>query len=160
VPTIVPIIFAVLTPIAFSTSGSLAKHLSQERIGFDSNVLSFTSQALINGIILIIGITYWSHEGIKYNHLWLGLLSGISESVGKALIQYAISIGPGGPASAICAINAVYLALYEHLANARELNLVEILALIFCMLGATAVALPNHFDRIFKCCRKEETFML
>lgn len=86
VPTIVPIMFALMTPIAFSISGELAKHMSQERIGFDSNILSFTSQILINSVIVILGIVYWNRHGVILDHLLLGLLSGITESMGKALI--------------------------------------------------------------------------
>lgn len=43
IPTIIPIAFALLTPFCFCSSGSLAKHLGQPRLGFDSTILSFTS---------------------------------------------------------------------------------------------------------------------
>lgn len=144
----------MMTPIAFSISNSLAKHLSQERIGFDSNTLVFTSQILINSVIVAIGIAYWNYHGHSHRHVMLGLSSGITEAIGKALIQYAITFGEAGPACAISSMEAVYLAIWEAVMFKRWLVHIEIIAIIFCMLGAIEVVIPQQMEKLFCMCRR------
>jgi hypothetical protein len=38
----------------------LGKHLSLPRIGFKVENLSFSVQLIINGVVTLIGITYWA----------------------------------------------------------------------------------------------------
>lgn len=86
-------------------------------------------------------------------HMLLGLLSGICESIAKATIQFAVTHGPSGPATAISSISSVFLAIFEHIINERKMNLIEILALFLCMFGIMAVAIPNQYViRIMRGC--------
>lgn len=144
VPAIVPIVFAILTPIAFSCQASMMKHLVQERVGFDVCVLSFTSQFVISLVILGFGISHWTDkESIIVLDVKYGLLSGFCECIGNAMILYAITNGQGGPACAIYSLQGVFLDIFEITVMKRPLGVVEIIAAIFCIIGLALVVLPK-----------------
>lgn len=59
VPTWVPVLFGVVTPMTFCTNGILTKHITSPRVGFDPSRLSFNVYFLVNLLILIYAIIYW-----------------------------------------------------------------------------------------------------
>lgn len=156
VPAIVPIVFAILTPIAFSCQASMMKHLVTDRVGFDPCVLSFSSQFIISFVILIFGIYHWvDSEPLDLKLVKYGLLSGFCECIGNAMILYAIANGPGGPACALYSLQAVFLDVFELSILERPLGVVEILALVFCTIGLALVVLPK---KLVCCCCKKDHF--
>lgn len=101
VPTLIPLIFAVLTPIAFCCLGLMMKHLTQPRIGFDPCVLSLTSLLIVGFVIFSTGIYSWLKIQVNLKMVGIGLLSGISDIIAITLILTSISNGLGGPACAL-----------------------------------------------------------
>ena len=57
--TWIPVMFALIAPVSFTAFAMLQKNISEERIGFDPITLSFSSYAVVNFIILAVGIPYW-----------------------------------------------------------------------------------------------------
>ena len=85
VSILIPLAFAICTPICFTLSATLGKHLSQERTGFNVTNLSFNAQLFVNFIVLIIAIFYWSNE-FSAKLFWIGIASGFCESLAKTSI--------------------------------------------------------------------------
>lgn len=73
-PSWIPVIFGVLTPVFFTTSGILTKHLTGTRREgeplpskeekdrfFDASNISFSSYIVVNIVILCAAIPYWHY---------------------------------------------------------------------------------------------------
>ena len=61
------------------------------------------------------------------------------------MIQSAMAHGPGGPATAIYSVQAVYLTIFEAGVMGRTLSVVEIISLVLCLVGCLFVLLPERF---------------
>ena len=58
-PTWIPVIMGVLTPMTFTIVAILTKYLTSPEVGFNATHLSFSTYTVSNGIVLIIAIFYW-----------------------------------------------------------------------------------------------------
>ena len=86
VPLVVPVVFGILTPVAFASSGLFGKYLAQDRIGFDITNLSFNAQYVVNFILFIALIAYTFINGFNGTMFIYGIGSGVAESLAKVLI--------------------------------------------------------------------------
>ena len=59
------------------------------------------------GTICFVIWLYYSNWEIEYSYFWKGTLSGIIAGVAMILVNYAISEGVAGPASAICNLGSI-----------------------------------------------------
>ena len=85
-PTWVPVIFGLVTPMFFTINGILTKHLTSDKIGFDPSRISFSSYLLVNVIVMIFAIPYWIHYGFSQYLFWLGLIGSIINTLGIVCI--------------------------------------------------------------------------
>jgi drug/metabolite transporter (DMT)-like permease len=152
VPTWIPVIFGIVTPIAFTVSGMLTKHLSSERVGFDISTLAFTCYLVVNVVVLIIAIPYWSSYGFSKYLFWMGLVGSIVNTLGIVCIQNAMSRGPGGPVSAIASVSCILLVIIEAIKNNRMLFWMEIIGLILGIYGSLILVIPEHIEKYCCCC--------
>ncbi len=51
--------FGVLTPLCFTASGVLSKHLTSAETNFNPSTLAFTSYLIVNTIVIIVAVVYW-----------------------------------------------------------------------------------------------------
>lgn len=89
----------------------MGKHMTQERIGFESFKISFMCNFYYSLVLLVISIIIKLE--FRADLVLLGLVSGATEVTGKALAQNAIRIGPCGPAVAIVTMCSVWLVIVE-----------------------------------------------
>ena len=64
-PFWIPILFGILTPLCFTTSGILTKHLTSDRINFNPSTISFSAYFIVNVIVIIFAIPYWMKYGFS-----------------------------------------------------------------------------------------------
>ena len=107
---------------------------------------------MVNAIIQIIAVVYWYKVSFDARIFWIGLASGLFESLGKTCIQTAIAIGLAGPASAISSVGGVELVIYEAIKNGRMITFIETVALILSFIGSVTLVVPNAVKKIFCPC--------
>ena len=115
VPKWVAVLFGLLTPVFFVTSGLFIKHLTSPRVGFDAMTISFATSFFSSTLIIILGVAwFWRYVEVFNTRLFvIGIFGSIFDSVGKACIQKAYSKGPAGPVSAFVELNNVFLVVFE-----------------------------------------------
>ena len=101
VPTIVPVLFGILTPVFFSMYGMVFKHFTSDRIGFKHYNLIFSTVIFVNTIILLTVIPYWSDGHFDMRLFWIGFFGSILDTLGKVSGTSALKFGPAGPCAAI-----------------------------------------------------------
>ena len=121
--------------------GVWTKHLCQERIGFNPVDLSFTSLGLINFIILICAIPYWSQNGFQQSQFWIGLGGSLLSSIGLAALMKALAVGPIGPVLAVGDGYPPILAVIVAFKNHKMISKMELIALILGILGVLIMVL-------------------
>jgi drug/metabolite transporter (DMT)-like permease len=62
-PVWIPSLFGIVTPISFSTSAILAKHMTSEEVGFDPSNLQYSCSFIVNILLLFFALPYWSYFG-------------------------------------------------------------------------------------------------
>ena len=142
-PMWIPVLFGIATPMFFTTNGLLTKHLTSERIGFNASTISFTSYFIVNVIVMIVAIPYWSMYGFSQYLFWLGLVGSIINTLGIVCIQNALSLGPAGPVSAIPAVSAVLLVVVEAVKHSKMLSIMETIGLVLGIYGALILVIPD-----------------
>ena len=88
VPKWVAVLFGLLTPVFFVTSGLFIKHLTSPRVGFDAMTISFATSFFSSTLIIILGVTwFWQYKEVFNTRLFvIGIFGSIFDSVGKACI--------------------------------------------------------------------------
>ena len=94
-PTWVPVLFGVLTPVFFTSNGILTKHLTghrrkgalpltqdEKRRVFDSGDLGFTSYIVVNLIVLVAAIPYWVIVDFDATLFWIGCIGSVINTLG------------------------------------------------------------------------------
>jgi drug/metabolite transporter (DMT)-like permease len=75
-----------------------------------------------------------------------GILAGVISGVGIVLINYSVTVGIAGPASALANLAAVFQTLLDFFLLGQVLNLMQIVGLVVGLSGAMvlAVGLPIY----------------
>lgn len=142
-PTWIPVLFGVVTPVFFTISGYLTKNLTEDRIGFDPSTLSFSAYFGVNTLILIFALIYWNTVTFSEYLFWLGMIGSIINTIGIVFMQNAVATGPAGPASALAAMSNLLLVVIEAVKNQQMLSVLEILSLLFGTAGAMILVVPD-----------------
>ena len=116
-PKWIAVVFGFITPMFMVTNALYIKHLTKPEVGFNAMTVSFGASGTNSVIILIIGgAWYWTYSEAFNSKLFIiGFFASIFDTIGKACIQRAYSLGPGGPVSALVETNNVLLILFEAL---------------------------------------------
>lgn len=86
-PSWIPALFGILTPVCFTASGILSKHLTGPRINFKASTLSFTSYLIVNIFIAIGAVIYWVHTNTFSFYLFIvGFLGSFLNTLGLTSI--------------------------------------------------------------------------
>lgn len=109
-PAYVPVIMALITPIWFTASAMLIKHMTQKR-GFDSNRLSYGAFMLVSFIMVVVGIFYWTLIEFDLPVFLVGFFGSIINNVGIVIVNLAFSTGPAGPVAALTCTNTIALTI-------------------------------------------------
>ena len=72
IPTWIPAVFGLITPVFFSVNGVLTKTLTSEKVGFNATRISFTSYLYVNIVLLVAAIPYWNSVYFSQKLFWLG----------------------------------------------------------------------------------------
>lgn len=138
----VPVIFGILTAMAFTSNGMLTKHLTSPRINFNASTISYSAYLAINVIVIIAAIPYWLYFGFSQYLFWMGLLGSFFSTLAIVSFQNAISIGPAGPVAAIVALSQVLLFVVEAFRNSKVPSSFEIIGLALGFFGAIIIVIP------------------
>lgn len=98
----------------------------------------------VDGLLgsLYLWYQYETTTGIVTNDIILpGILAGIISGVGIVLINYAVSVGIAGPASAMANLAAVTQTLLDFFLLGQLLNLLQIFGLVVGISGAIVLAI-------------------
>lgn len=156
VPTYVPVLFGVITPIFFTISGMLTKKLVTGRMQFNPGVLSMMSICFVDIIILVGAAIYWAQTGTFSHRLFLlGLFGSIFDTIGKVCSYQAMCYGRAGTTTALGGLAGVYLVIVEAIKTSKSPTAIEFVALFVCLLGSLVLVIPDVIMRVF-CCRKPQ----
>ena len=114
-PTWIPVIFGILTPMCFTTNGILLRKLTSPKYGinFNGTTMSFTTYFIVNLLILIFAAFFWQSHHFSKDLFWLGTIGSIINTVGISCLNTAITKGPMGPVSSIAALSNIMLVIEE-----------------------------------------------
>lgn len=149
VPAWIAVLFGIITPIGFSTNAMLTKHLISQKVGFDATTLAFSSQFVVNVIVLIAGIIYWSSSAQKTFEpilFWYGLFGSAFNSLGIVCVQNAVALGPAGPAQALATTCCLLLTIFEAIKDRQAPSTLEIIGLVIGTFGALIIVIPRWFE--------------
>lgn len=157
-PRWLAILFALLAALAFTNNGILVNYLTSHRVGFQSMTLTFTAYFIVNLVVLIAGICYWSaYSNFDAYCFWIGLGGSIINTVGIACAQVAMTEGPMAPASAIFNFNVFILLGLEILKYRVVPSTFELLGFVFGILGGMIELAPRIFSSLqIKLCPTKE----
>ena len=85
-PVWIPVIFGVITPISFTSSGMLVKHLTLHQANFNASTISFTSYFVVNVIVLIFAIPYWVMVDFSPYLFWIGIIGSLINTLGLVCV--------------------------------------------------------------------------
>ena len=86
-PAWIPALFGILTPMCFTASGVLSKHLTSPETKFNPSTLAFTSYLIVNTIVIIVAIIYWiKTESFSPYLFWIGIFGSGLNTVGLTFI--------------------------------------------------------------------------
>ncbi len=108
----IPVMVAVMTPIGFALNAMLVKYLTTER-NMDPSVLSYGSFTLVNFVILIIAIIYWSTNEFDTRLFLIGLFGSFFNTLGIVCAMLSVTKGPAGPATALRYVSTIMLTVEE-----------------------------------------------
>lgn len=95
---------------------------------------------LIGTIILVFQIE--TTTGIVTSDIiFPGILAGVISGVGIVLINYSVSVGIAGPASALANLAAVFQTLLDFFLLGQVLNVMQIVGLVVGLTGAMVLAI-------------------
>lgn len=151
-PTWVPVLFGLITPISFTTNGVLTKHLTSDRVNFNASTLSFNAYLVVNALVLLVAVPYWSLVEFDLRMFWIGLVGSVLNTLGIVCIQNALSCGPAGPTSAIVALASILLVVIEAVKNQKMLTAMESIGLLLGLYGALVLVIPGFFANLFCFC--------
>ena len=134
---------ALISPFGNTALAMMAKHLTRERIGFDSLNVTFSTILFVNTFAVIGSIYYFSYTGTFSMYcFWLGLAGGFLDSVGIVCCSKAYSEGPCGIVSAILTLVNLILTIIEAIKHNRNLSQMEWVGLVLGIYGALLLAVP------------------
>ena len=92
-PTWMPVLFGVLTPVCFTLNNTLLKVLTDEerQYKFNGSTISMTGIFVVNVLILIFAIVFWQYYHFSQDLFWLGLIGSIINTCGLTFMNTAIS---------------------------------------------------------------------
>ena len=76
-PAWIPVLFGIITPLAFTANGILIKHLTSESVGFDSSRASSSVFFIGNFVILCVAIPYWYYVEFHQELFYIGFIVGM-----------------------------------------------------------------------------------
>lgn len=140
----------VFTPITFAVSIMLMKHLTTDRMGFNSSDVTFSSTGFIQFFTLVVAISwYWTKiESLDWYLFLLGFIGSVTQSLGMSFINKAFTLGPSGTVSALGSVSAFFLVLIQAVKNLKSPRTLEIIGFIIGFIGALVLVIPDAF----KCC--------
>ena len=78
----IPVLFGLITPVSFTTSGILTKHLTSDRVKFDPSTISLSAYFLVNIIVLAFAIPYWNNVEFIQPLFWIGFIGSVINTLG------------------------------------------------------------------------------
>lgn len=164
-PSWIPVVFGVLTPVFFTTNGILTKHLTGTRKPgepaltenekdklFDASTIAFSAYFVVNIVILIAAIPYWVLVHFSLKLYLLGLVGAIVNTLGLTAVQIALACGPAGPVSALTTVSNLALVVIEAIKHNSVPRPLEFIGLATGMIGALIFVIPDVFRVIFCFC--------
>lgn len=151
-PSWIPVLFSIITPMSFTANHLLAKSFRQGPVKFNIQEISFSGFFAVNAVLLLPSLYYWFFISFSMRLFIIGFFGSIINTFGKVCVQNAVARGPAGPASALLAMNSLILLVYDGIKNNTAPTLVEIVGLILGLFGSLMLVVPGMFERLCKCC--------
>lgn len=150
----IPVIMAICSSLAFGFRSIFIKYYVAEK-GYDVYNMAVQHTAF-DGVIGAVVLVIWFMTGgqLSGEFFFKGILSGIIAGIGTVLINYSISEGVAGPASAIANLASVIQCLLDMIFLGQVLNAKQVIGMIVGLVGATMIAvgtaMVNGVKSIFK----------
>jgi drug/metabolite transporter (DMT)-like permease len=154
VPSWLPMMVSLFLPICFTINGILFKHLTNRRLNFNASTLQFTSYFVVNSLILVAAIIFWTtSKNFSPLLFWIGFGGSMLNTLGIVCAQNAMAKGPMGPSIAISNTNFILFALGQVVIFNNSLSPMEIIGMLVQFLGSMVTVIPHWFESIF-CCNR------
>jgi drug/metabolite transporter (DMT)-like permease len=142
--------------ISFTTNLMQVKHLSSERVGFDSTRITFNALLVGSVISILFGFApYLTKHGAKWDLIICGFVCGNSAALGIVSMNYALTNGgPAGPVTAIAAMSSPTLLVLEAIWNWEMISVLQIVGVIFGLYGALTFTYPEFIEKHCISCGK------
>ena len=149
-PSYLPVLFAFLGPIFFTTRGILIRRLSDPSYGICFNIshVSMTVYFVVNGFVLIFALIYWLRFEFNQKLFFLGIGGSLVDSVALQCLSLSMEQGPMGPAAAIASFSSVILVIIEALKTWLMPSTIEIIAMILGLIGCLELIIPDQIKKI------------
>lgn len=85
-PTWIPVLFGIITPMSFTANQMLAKSFRRGPIRFNMQDISFSGFFAVNIIILFPTIYYWLYIDFNKRLFIVGLIGSIINTFGKVCV--------------------------------------------------------------------------
>ena len=110
----------------------------------DSTNLVTGSYFYSNILVLFVALFYWIYiKSIDWRILGLSLAGALVDMLSINCMYVALSRGPGGPITAIGSMSSVLTVIIEAVRNDKAPSWIEIIALVFGVLGALEFVVPK-----------------
>mmetsp|Transcript_1400 Transcript_1400/g.1236 ORF Transcript_1400/g.1236 Transcript_1400/m.1236 type:complete len:374 (+) Transcript_1400:41-1162(+) len=139
ISTVFPVLAAIGSSLGFGIRSIFIKYYASK--GY--NVYNFAMQSLfVDGLIgsVYLLVQYMTTDVVTSEIILPGILSGLIAGFGTFLINYSISVGIAGPASAMANLAAVFQTIMDYFILGQVLNLLQIFGLFVGLIGALTLA--------------------
>ena len=162
-PTWIPVLFGIFSPVFFSSTTVITKLITQERysIRFDGIKVSITSLFVIQIFVVVASIIFWnSPSGAALQpltpHLFImGTIASGFRTLGYIWVTKAIQLGPAPIVQSIVLASTLLFTVVEAVRSLKTPNVIEIICLIIGSVGFLELVMPDKIEKIAKiifCC--------
>lgn len=126
------------------------------KLKFDPSDISFGGYMIVNTLIVIGGIFYWTFVEFDWKVFVIGFFGSIINNLGIVAINHAFSCGPAGPIAALSSTSTIMLTIVMALINWAVPTPLELAGLVVGLLGALVLTIPDQIAYLFTCCCKKK----
>ena len=153
-PSWIAVLFAVITPVSFTARVITFRKLTGPTHGLNFSVLTLMMSSFFvpNLFVMAGAIYYWTTiSPIDWHTFLLGTVGSVIDSMAMNLIYVALSLGPGGPTTAIVSMCSVLITLLETFRQHKMPSPIELAGLAIGIVGALEFVVPKLVHLVFCC---------
>lgn len=152
----VPVLFALITPLCFTSRVLLIRKMTNKQFGvcFNTTTLTMTVFLIDNVLFLVVAIFYWKYYvPIDWYLILMGTIGVFFDSAALNVAYLALGRGPGGPIVALFSTSTIGITAIESLRYMKAPSLIELIGGCIGMIGALELVIPDKIEKIFCFCK-------